>query len=87
MPGDGARRLRLAESTEAGPEDLVGEYLATLSGRSASTVDAYGRILRQFARWAAGRTPSAWCRSRGRRNALELPEILLAVRNDLCIPP
>ena len=28
---------------------MVGEYLATLSGRSASTVKAYGRILRLLA--------------------------------------
>lgn len=35
--------------------DLVGEYLGTLGGRSAATVDAYGRILRQLAAWVAER--------------------------------
>jgi hypothetical protein len=51
----GVRRLRAVEGAEAGSEDLVGEYLATLGGRSASTVDAYGRILWQVAAWVAQR--------------------------------
>ncbi len=33
-------RLRVVEGAEAGSEDLVGEYLATLGGRSVSTVEA-----------------------------------------------
>jgi hypothetical protein len=41
-----ARALRVVGNEEGGPEDLVGEYLATLGGRSASTVDAY--FLRGF---------------------------------------
>ncbi len=45
--------------TPGGPEDLVGEYLATLGGRSASTVDAYGRILRSLAGWVAERPGGA----------------------------
>lgn len=32
--------------TEASSEDLVGEYLATLNGRSVSTVEGYGTILK-----------------------------------------
>jgi site-specific recombinase XerC len=38
---------------------LIGEYLATLGGRSAATVDAYGRILRQLAAWVAERPGGA----------------------------
>ncbi len=56
---DGARRLRAVEGAEAGPEDLVGEYLATLGGRSASTVDAYRRILRQLVAWIVERPGGA----------------------------
>ena len=59
MAEDGARRLRVVEGAEAGSEDLVGEYLATLGGRSASTVDAYRRILRQLAAWIAERPGGA----------------------------
>ena len=59
MAEDGARRLRVVEGAEAGPEDLLGEYLATLGGRSASTVDAYGRILRRLAAWVAQRPGGA----------------------------
>jgi site-specific recombinase XerD len=59
MAEDGARRLRAVEGAEAGPGDLVGEYLATLGGRSASTVDAYGRILRQLATWVTERPGGA----------------------------
>lgn len=51
----GVRGLRLVGESESGPEDLVGEYLATLGGRSASTVDAYGRILRSLAGWVSER--------------------------------
>jgi hypothetical protein len=36
-------------------EALTGEYLATLGGRSTSTVEAYGRILRQVTAWIAER--------------------------------
>ncbi len=52
---DGARGLRLVGESEGGPGDLVDEYLATLEGRSAATVDAYGRILRSLAGWVAER--------------------------------
>ena len=55
MTEDGARNLRLVEGVETGSGDLVGEYLETLSGRSASTVEAYGRILRQL---PSGANPS-----------------------------
>ena len=55
MAEDGARRLRAVEGAEASPEDLVGEYLATLGGRSASTVDAYRRILRRLVAWIVER--------------------------------
>jgi hypothetical protein len=33
----------LQAATDAASEDLVEEYLATLSGRSVSTIEAYGR--------------------------------------------
>ena len=56
---DGARGLRLVVESEDGPEDLVGEYLATLGGRSDSTVDAYGRILRSLAGWVSERPGGA----------------------------
>lgn len=52
---EGARGLRLVGESEGGPRNLVGEYLATLGGRSASTVDAYGRILRSLAGWVSER--------------------------------
>lgn len=55
MAEDGVRKLRVVEGAEAGSEDLVGEYLATLRGRSVSTVDAYRRILRRLATWVAQR--------------------------------
>jgi hypothetical protein len=55
MTEDGARSLRVVEGVETGSRDLVGEYLETLSGRSASTVEAYSRILRQLAAWVAER--------------------------------
>ncbi len=51
----GARNLRVVGEGEGGPEDLVGEYLASLGGRSAATVDAYGRILRSLTGWVAER--------------------------------
>ena len=51
----GARALRAVGDEECGPKDLVGEYMATLEGRSASTVDAYGRTLRSLAGWVAER--------------------------------
>ena len=60
MAKDGARSLRVVEGTEACSEDhLVGEYLATLGGRSASTVDAYRRILCRLAAWVAERPGGA----------------------------
>lgn len=51
----GVRGLRLVGEFKGGPEDLVGEYLATLGGRYSPTVDAYGRILRSLAGWVAER--------------------------------
>ena len=41
--------------TEADSENLVGEYLATFNGRSASTVEAYGQILRSLVVWVEER--------------------------------
>ena len=55
MAEDGTRNLRLVEESESGSTDMVGEYLATLGGRSAATVEAYGRVLRQIAAWMAER--------------------------------
>jgi site-specific recombinase XerD len=55
MTEDGRRNLRLIEGSEADTEELVGEYLGTLGGRSPATVEAYGRILRQLAVWVAER--------------------------------
>lgn len=51
----GARNLRVVGEEEAGPEDLVEEYLLTLEGRSASTVEVYARILRSLAGWVVER--------------------------------
>ncbi|MEJ7842919.1 MAG: tyrosine-type recombinase/integrase [Rubrobacter sp.] len=45
----------MVEGPGPGTGDLVGEYLATLGGRSAATVDAYGRILGQLCAWVAER--------------------------------
>lgn len=53
MAEDGARKLRVVEGASTGSEDLVEDYLETLSGRSASTTAAYGRILQQLAAWVA----------------------------------
>ncbi len=39
-------------------EALVDEYLLSLSGKAAGTVDAYGRILRQLTAWIAARPGS-----------------------------
>jgi len=55
MTADGARNLRVVGGPAAGSEDLVGAYLRTLGGRSPSTVEAYGRVLRQLAVWVAER--------------------------------
>ncbi len=55
MAETGAPDLRVVGEQEGGLEDLVGEYLATLGGRSASTVDVYGRILRSLAGWVSER--------------------------------
>jgi site-specific recombinase XerD len=51
--------LRVVEEATAGSGDLVGEYLSTLGGRSAATVDAYGRILRRLAAWVSERPAGA----------------------------
>lgn len=59
MAGDraseAAPELRVVGEEEGVPGDLVGEYLATISGRSLATVEAYGRILRQLALWIGQR--------------------------------
>lgn len=51
----GARNLRVVGEKEAGSEDLVEEYLLTLEGRSAPTVEVYTRILRSLTGWTAER--------------------------------
>jgi hypothetical protein len=51
----GSRNLRVVGKDKAGPEDLVEEYLLTLEGISAPTVEVYGRILRSLAAWVAER--------------------------------
>ncbi len=51
----GVRNLRVVGEEEAAPDDLVEEYLLTLEGRSASTVEVYGRTLRSLAGWVAER--------------------------------
>lgn len=55
MAEDGARNLRVVEEPATGSADLVAEYLETLGGRSPTTVEAYGRILRQLAAWVTER--------------------------------
>ncbi len=45
------RNLQLVGKEEAGSEDLVGEYLLTLEGRSAPTIEVYARILRSLTGW------------------------------------
>ena len=52
---DSARNLRMVGEEDAGSQDLVEEYLLTLEGRSAPTVEVYGRILRSLAGWVAER--------------------------------
>ena len=52
---DEARNLRVVGEEEAAPEDLVGEYLLSLEGRSAPTIEVYARILRSLAGWVAER--------------------------------
>ena len=51
----GSPNLRVVGEEEAGFEDLVGEYLLTLEGRSAQTVEVYARTLRSLAGWIAER--------------------------------
>lgn len=51
----GAQNLRVVGENEGGSEDMVGEYLGTLNGRSTSTVEAYGTILRSLAGWISQR--------------------------------
>ncbi len=53
MAETNAPDLRVVGGREGEPGDLVGGYLATLGGRSASTIDAYGRILRSLAGWVS----------------------------------
>lgn len=55
MAEDGARNLRVIEEQRIGSEDLIEQYLQSLSGRSTSTVEAYDRILRQLAAWITER--------------------------------
>ncbi len=51
----GARNLRVVGEEGAGSEDLVNEYLLTLEGRSAPTVEVYAKTLRSLAGWVAER--------------------------------
>ncbi|MBA4116295.1 MAG: site-specific integrase [Rubrobacter sp.] len=51
MPEAAAPKLRVVERREGVAEDLMGEYLKTLSGKSASTVEAYERILSRLTAW------------------------------------
>ncbi len=51
MPEEAAPKLRVVERREGAAEDLMGEYLKTLSGKSASTVEAYERILSRLTAW------------------------------------
>lgn len=55
MAETNAPDLRVVGGREGEPGDLVEEYLGTLGGRSASTVDAYGRVLRSLAGWVSER--------------------------------
>lgn len=55
MPEDAAPKMRVVERQEGAAEDLVDEYLKTLSGKSASTVESYERILRRLSAWIAER--------------------------------
>ncbi len=55
MPKGAAPELRVVERREGTAGDLLDEYLKTLSGKSASTVEAYGRILRRLTAWIAER--------------------------------
>lgn len=59
---------------------VVGEYLATLGGRSASMVDAYGRILRSLAGWVAERPGGARAPNKGFILARDLPPFPPAAR-------
>ena len=59
VAGVRARGLRVVGGAEAERRDLIGEYLGTLGGRSASTVDAYRRILGQLAAWITERPGGA----------------------------
>jgi site-specific recombinase XerD len=43
------------------PAELAEEYIATLAGKAAGTVDAYGRILRQLTQWIAARPGNGGC--------------------------
>jgi hypothetical protein len=59
MVEDRARKsalgLRVVGEEEDVSGDLVREYLVTISGRSPTTVEAYGRILRQLTSWIGER--------------------------------
>jgi site-specific recombinase XerD len=59
MAETGAPDLRVVGEGETLAKDLVGEYLAALSGKSASTVEVYERILRSLAGWVAERPGGA----------------------------
>ena len=49
------RNLRVVGKEEADSGDLVAEYLLSLEGRSAPTIEVYARILRSLAGWVAER--------------------------------
>ncbi len=55
LSGETARNLRAVEAVEDGGGDLVEEYLDGLGGKSPSTGEAYGRVLRRLAGWIAER--------------------------------
>jgi integrase/recombinase XerC len=65
---------RVAASPAIAPPDLIAEWLA---GRKASTVEAYKKSLRHFARWMNADSPSA--------AAAELLALDVAGANRLCL--
>ncbi len=52
------RSLRVVETLEGGKDGLVEEYLDGLGGKSPSTVEAYGRVLRRLEDWISERPGS-----------------------------
>lgn len=58
MVEEAPRNLRVVEAVEGGEGSLLEEYLDGLSGKSPSTIEAYGRVLRQLEGWIAERPGS-----------------------------